>query len=555
MSKGTSAIQDSQPPAVALVEPPRRIVPFRKPRRRTSLYQCIERLRRGSDGERRTRIRDPYKLVEAVVRWAEAKGGRLTFYGLRAFLSLDRSIYEIPSPALDDLLQDEGKIVPGQHESKVLREGLASYARKNGSEQRPGEWMMLADGALYIQSLRNQVVRVAPGGVEGIENVDNAYNVALRVPDGITPFDYDDRVSPREAVEALRRGFTDVLSCSPEGATLVTSWLLTAPFRRWTRAKPLVKLSGGQGSGKTTAAALCSTLLYGDDLTSNVVTDAALYERGERFVLLSLDNIESNAPDYLVEFLLGAASGQAKEKRVISADRGTIRLAPDCLVLLNGIETPRRSELRQRIFEVTYERSRQRPGFVRSDAEEELRGLRSVIWSGLLKLFAKRVIGRRYEIAARVRQLQAWAPEHPKGRSFEYVGAMTLVLEALAEHGFLLRPWEEEVCAWLRDQQPNEEPSWLERYLDAVMDELPPSAVARDGDAWSFRAKAGQVLASMQRIARSRSDRLPVQDAENLVRHIHNAEEALAAAGWTIEPTGKSGNATIYLWTRTRREE
>jgi hypothetical protein len=345
----------------------------------------------------------------------------------------------------------------------------------------------------------------------------------------------------------------------PSTATWRPCWILSAFFLDFTSDKPLLKLSGHTGSGKTTAARLLSSLLYGADHVESA-TVAYYYADASHNPYLICDNLETeDLGREVVQFLLHVATGIAKGKRKAGTDSETVRESAKALVAITAIEPLTKPELINRTYDIEFRSMFKQAGFMQRQHLQELVGARGRILSGLFRLFAREVLpdleARRKEILA---DLQLRHPCHAKQRVDSFLTIMMVILRALL--GVLEpgrdRTWEI-LDGWIRYQgrlaEETERDTNVALYL---LEALAKEMLARGEDfereyylkhekvagatgeakTLSFVANGRDLLMAMQILSKNKGFKLPFSNTQQMGVRLANEDAVLEKAGWSREP-------------------
>jgi len=164
-------------------------------------------------------------------------------------------------------------------------QALKDYAFAKGARISSGTgiYQDKTQHVIYVNlnNENNELLRIAPGKIERIRNGLNEEKVLLAPSRMFRELEYDPNVSIAEGIGLFKSLFIDNLTCSEPDRFLFGAWVLAVFLRDYATTKPLMKLSGSSDSGKTTAANLATTLLYGIS-AGQVASSAALYSAGTR---------------------------------------------------------------------------------------------------------------------------------------------------------------------------------------------------------------------------------------------------------------------------------
>jgi len=510
---------------------------------------------------RRDRFSYP-DLGEVIYSWFENHGGVFLVDGRgRCLLMFRERLYQIGgNPYFDALMMSETGLLSLQYQGRMVWSVLKSLCLLRGRREPNLSWAYESDGSLYINlhDPAHHIVRLGDRDVTVMLNGSNDRGIMLRSADKMEPIEYDPEVNPKESIELLRRLVLEPLACEPENRLFVTCWILTAFFLDFTAERPLLKLSGHTGCGKTTAARVMSCLLYGADYVE-WATVAYYYADAAQNPFLTCDNLETDAMNRdIVGFLLQVATGIVKGKRRAGTDSETVREVAKALVAITAIEPLTQPELINRTYDIEFRSIFKRPGFMQLEHMRNLTEQRSRILSGLFKLFAWEVLpnlgSRRGDI---LKVLQERHARHPKQRVDSFLTVMILILSALLK---LLEPgrdrtWEI-VDWWVRYQgrlaEETERDTNVGLYL---LEALGKEMLAKDGEfrkeyyinfkktvsdtgeprELTFVATSRDLLMALQILSRNKGFKLPFSNAQQLGVRLANEADVLGPAGWCWE--------------------
>jgi len=525
------------------------------------LRTMVEKLlRRVSDPSDRFSYR---ALGEEIYRWFENNGGVFVLTPAKqAYLMFNRQLVEIGNnDDFNALMMEKTDLVAGQFQARMVWQVIRSHCVLYGRRDADLSWTHASRTGFYINlhNRRNEIACLRNGAVEVVPNGSNRDGVMLRSADKMAPIEFDPTVTPRESVELLRDLALTPLACEPENKLFLVSWILAAFFLDFTFEKPLLKLSGHTGSGKTTAARILSCLLYGADHVESA-TVAYCYADTARNPFLICDNLETeNMNPDVAQFLLHVATGVAKGKRKAGTDSETVRESARALVAITAIEPLTKPELINRTYDVEFRAIFKQRGFMQKEHLTKLLEGRSRILSGLFRIFAAEVLPgldeKRREILSK---LQVLYPNHSKQRVDSFLTFMIVIVSVLLrffEAGKKDRTWEV-VDWWIQYQsrlaEETERDTNLPIYLlDALVKEMMAQGtdfrkqyyldfqVAKNelGEPMelSFSASGRDLLMALQILGKNKGFKFPFSNAKQLGIRIANDSDVLEKAGWKRE--------------------
>lgn len=447
---------------------------------KATLPEVIEEAHWHDDGQggrkRAPTVQPIYHLTDAVIRWIEAQGGIfLRDSGGAAYLYVGSRLYrmDLGDPAWKGWLYHTGRIVLTDREGRAIASALEQYALSRHDAPEPRPWMWHdrdSDGvAIHLHDDGDQVALVEPGKVRLERNGSNG--VLLLRDDSTRTIRWGNRRPSAEwALGALDELVVKGLACEPAHRSLVLTWAISALVRHRLDTKMILFCTGAAGAGKTEAAKLVTTLWHGVPrvLQSTV---AALWAEGERQPIVALDNQESaqlTASEGLVQWLLVAATGAQRTKRLEGTSSGVLSQRADALALVTAIEPPALDELIQRVVLVRFRHALHAATYSSAATIAELQKVRGRVMAGLLDLLAHGILPR----LAEVRAVMATIPtQHPKKRLGQHLAVCALVADAV--HNVRPGMWgtgQAELSGWLEAQAASA--AELARGSDPVLDAL-----------------------------------------------------------------------------------
>jgi hypothetical protein len=388
---------------------------------------------------------DLAKAAEAAFNWFRANGA--IFFKTpqkQPYIFFGNEIFWLDSRdpgnarALASFMLQQTAIAANVGGGRLFQEVFACLAFEHGELREPSSWIQ-TDGAnrtVYF-SLNNadqEIVRISPDGVQVLKNGSNEGRIILDGSPKMKPIRYVPDADPVEADRLLRTLLLENFACSPEEAKFALAWLSCFLLIDFAGTKPMVRFEGSTGSGKSTASKLFSVLLYGE-LEQKIGTVAANFSDGARNPFVLLDNVETEQiSSDLLQFLLTAATGIAKEKRKGGTDTATVQERVKCLINSTGIE-PLGGELAEvlsRSFVIRFRKElRLNTCFLEPEVVSEIQKNRDLILSVLIRR-TSRVLAWMQEGAHRkvMRLLQTTLGDHSRSRANDFLGLMYLMMLA-----------------------------------------------------------------------------------------------------------------------------
>jgi len=321
---------------------------------------------------------------------------------------------------------------------KCCIQALTHLAHLNGTKVKLHSWQHTdrRSNTVYmnLNNPEREIVKITPESINVIKNGDKKEGILLANSNKIKPIRYLSDVTIEEGARIFEELILKNLSCSDEDRIFFGAWLCTYPLIRFCGTTALARNTGFTSSGKTTAAKLFTTLLFGEP-AQKVGTIASHYTDGAKHPILVLDNIESSElTTGLKLFLLTAGSEIRKEKRKSGTDTENVTEEVKTLVLTTGIEAAggEFTELESRTitfhFNVKYQTD---PSFVESRAITKIQDKRDVLLSWIFKKTqAVLKMIRENKLEQVMALINKAFPRHSKNRLNEHLGIMYLFMLA-----------------------------------------------------------------------------------------------------------------------------
>lgn len=560
---------------------------------------------------------DGYKRTCAAAVWDYFKSrGRFFVSGDRLCLFYRHTIYQIgDNVPFKALLHREAGLNIKQEVSGFVHEELKALTYSRGDRLSEFGWISLftdeTGPTLYLnlKDPANRIVKISAGSVDIAENGTNAHNVLLAESTQMKPFRYDPEVNVAGAMRDLRGLVLDNLACEPAQRYLLLAWALSAFLLPLTTSRALMKMEGGSGSGKTTAAKLLSLVLYGENMVGRSTT-ASDYSMAATEPLIIKDNLETDDINRnALNFLLLAATGATNIKREQGTQSGVVAEKINALVAITAIEPFAKQELINRTFTIEFAEGWQRSEFVDSDAEQVLTARRDDIVSAWLHVLAERVVPDLAERGKIIAYIREQHKDFAKKRVAEFLALLVLIARALLRYMPLGADMKLDaggrlpeyvlLDAWIKYQ--NEHSRQIEQGTNAVLQlleglrrvflidfsrkEVIPMADAghygenrekiwcelmgvevyretldgadlqRKQATFYFECSTADLLAILNRYGREHGVKVPFQNAKQLGVRITNEMAVLTRAGWEARQVRKVHGSRISRWQWTEPEQ
>ncbi len=520
-------------------------------------------------------------------------------------LFFDHKTYEVgKGDAWAALIHKEAGLNCTTPLSKFVNEELKAMCYQTGRTLDSLSWVTremreeegIKKNSLYynFKDSQNRIVKITEGKIELIANGTNADKIMLTESDMLQELKYIESVDRVQAMGALKTKIFDLLTCAPAQRYLALAHGLSPLLMIFNQVRALMKLEGGAGSGKTTAARLMGLLLYGKDPIVNVTT-ASAYELGATEPLIVLDNIEKDdLKKDMLNFLLFAATGASRMKRKGGSDHGVTATKLNTLITITSIEPFVKPELINRTILIQFDKKHRAGGTViMEEVIEEIIAGRNEMLSALLQIIAFDILpnfeAQRREV---IQYITTSHPNHSKERMNEFITIYVLIIKALLPyipltgdlkakcankepHFFLLDEWlhYQNVQAKDTERGTNQVLQFLEGLRTHIqnemqMDEHRPvpisskftteeqtmfiglmglnvNRITRDTEhEISFRCRTADLLRMFQSYAKERGIKVPFDTARQLASRMADQMPVLNDSGWTWG-AGENGKKKI----------
>ena len=418
------------------------------------------------------------------------------------------------------------------------------------------------------------------------------------------PFTFDPEAHIAGGMRDLKSLFFDSLTCEPAQRYLILAWTLSAYLMPLSQTRALMKMEGGSGSGKTTAARFCSLLMYGADMVGRSST-AGDYSMGSTEPLIIKDNLETDDINKgALNFLLLAATGATNIKRAHGTESGVTTEKLNCLVAITAIEPFAKPELINRTYIIEFSKRYQRSDFVETDNNLKLLGRRNEILSAWIQVLAERVLPDVERREVYIKYIREHHNRFSKDRTTEYLALLVLITKALlhyiplpedlkidagnrAPEFVLLDKWisyqdeharesergtnsvlqlieglrrvflidfsrHAKECIDLSRHAKEAEKVWCQLMgIDVMREPIKDEFGNASGHyKYSFEASTHDLLSMMQRYGREYGIKVPFQNPKQLGVRINNERDTLSEAGWSIIHNRKAHGTRIadFTW-------
>lgn len=379
-------------------------------------------------------------VAAAGYSWFLGSGGR--FFKTRAgepLLFWKDQLYEMrsrdvgPRALWDGLVWRLARLSQQDYAGKKFCSVLSSLAADEGKVVDVWPWIHTDFRRhrihVHLGGDEHNLAVLSPDGVQVVPNGANEDGVILRGDEKFLPVRYEEGLDGAALDDEVRRLVTSRMACPNEQAAVLVAWASAVFLLEFAGTRPMVRCEGKPSSGKSWAAKLLTTLIYGQQQQKRA-TIASNWEDASRNPLLALDNVESaDADPDMVAFLLTSATGITRERRAPGSG-GVVVQRPTCLLLTTGVE-PLAGELQEvnsRSLVVEFDEDLQTDGVYEQAALSELQEARGRILSGLLRRSAAvlRMMAGGAHVRAIAALRSAFGPAHDRRRCDEFLALMYL---------------------------------------------------------------------------------------------------------------------------------
>lgn len=533
--------------------------------------------------ENRVKVDNELIALEAF-RWLKDHGARFfkTSNG-EPFMSYKQRTYWLNSGSrlrrgqFEGFLFHEAGLLQIDRTGKALSEGIRHLCLIHGLLLEELSWSHsdIDKCAVYfaLNDEEQHVVRISPDGVSIIPNGDNEYGVLLTESPKIEPVTYIEDSDPARGWDLIEECFSAHLSCGTQDQIMISLWVASFLLSDFASTRPILRVEGTHGSGKTFLSKLLSTLIYGKDYHQKY-TVAAAYADAEKSPIQCIDNFEaaSATPDFL-EYLLIASTGGIKQMRVSGTDAQTIILRPKALIHTNGIDPcgSALGEILRRTFTVRFDSLYMQPtGFLEADCVAKLKRHRNEILSYLFGVAA-----RALKLVARGALVQVKSilddtlDGHSKAGCNDFLALMylvQLVSKDTSEVPFPITNIQPSFLNWIRAQDADSlaagaESNQIAAALGAVFAKGSMVGLGSDAHRSQFteryhveviegnkidRARSNDLFVALSTVSRDANLPWDIKSAWQLGARIKSDQKAIREAGFEITKTIGRGRQAFY---------
>jgi DNA primase len=260
---------------------------------------------------------------------------------------------------------------------------LRSLAVERGDIRTLPTWVQthVDDRTIYVNlnNSESQVASISPEGVRVNANGNNTHRAILSGTSKFEPLVIPAGVMHERLEDAWQSFIGRHLATDDLSRRAIFTWTVLYPMVEYVGTRPMMRFEGAPGSGKTWAAKMLTTLVFGDDHQKKGTT-AANYVDASTNPLVALDNVEmANVTPDLIDFLLTVVTGIRREKRRGNTDTDTVSERPVSLILTTGVEPlgGDLAEIMSRSLVIPFDKSRQDDALVEREVLARIKEARN----------------------------------------------------------------------------------------------------------------------------------------------------------------------------------
>ena len=469
-------------------------------------------------------------------------------------------------------------IVPSSLEGRAVMQTMGDRAFKEGHRVQQAKWLMynLRSEMLYLNLCNdeNQILRISAGEAIPMPNGINPDKVLLAdTTTKMEPIVYRSKESMIPGLYLFKEHVVDHFTCDPMNRLMLACIVIAMFLKDLSASKPILKFSGSTATGKSTAAKLVSTLVYGKD-SLQAPTVAAMYSAASQDPLVILDNLETeDLSRDGKQFLLTAATGITKKKRDGSTNTGVIEESVDAMIIVTAIEPFVKNELINRTYDFEFSESFKQPAFMERNAIRTVMKNRDDILSGIFNLLAYHVMPDLEFLRKEAIEILDMNP-HSKSRTNDFLTIVMAVLIKLLEvvpeispHG---APVNKIVEAWLDYQTSKAESTEagtdvILLFLDALLRDLQAEDGEKRSEKYNLRlikeknkiigweCTTSAMLIAFTTMSKNISLPFKYQTSSQLGQRFMGLEKLLDENGWSRQKTSQQQHEGKQPYTYIKR--
>jgi len=523
-------------------------------------------------------------LCQTVYEWLKAN--KAVFYkypdGKCCMFYRNRFLQLSDNPKLRGFVYNETGILSSGMDGRAIMQALADKTEYEGKAISSAKWMYydpIKDIHYYnLCDEENSILKLSSGVVDIVSNGVNEDSIMLEKPStpDMVPIKFLPDVDICKGLLELKTLIMDNLTIEREHALFIFCYIIAIFLKDRVETKPIIKFSGSTAAGKSTAAKLITTLLYGSPvLNSEAGTGAGRYTAASRDPLFVMDNLEAdNMNQGVRDFLLTAVSGVTKTKREMGTDTGLITEKIEALIMITGIEPLAGEEVINRTFEFRCSNEYKQSCFLEQKLQNDIKRARNRLLSAIFRFIAEILLPDLNDLYQDAHTLLSKTP-HKKERSNEMIANIMSILAKLDELSpeFLNgKSIADTVSEWLsyhdRTALEIEEDTdsgllFLEVILkdlqeenneiDSVLYRVP--VVREKGSVVGWLARPKDLYTMCAMLAKNKGFKFEYRNARQLFLRVKNNTRITGEMGWEIKKAKRIGGYDYYRFIKKGGQE
>jgi len=372
--------------------------------------------------------------------WFVARG-KYFIVGEDCHLYFDGQDYRIgTNTPFKALLYKQSGINAASNGAKIIIQSIESQAYLKGDHTSVFGWIhtSLEESTVYFNlcDTFNTLLKISPGKIEKVSNGTNAEKILLKKSPKTHPIRFSRDANIKKGMERLQTHLFDNLTCNLTDRYFIVCLLFNVVLIQYAKARGINRFSGSSGCGKTSAAGLLSTLIFGENL---VTTGTAASDFSEAAVspLVISDNLESDAVQGArKDFLLTVATGIVRQKRKAGSDSENIYEQSCTQIVCTAIEPFIEPELIQRTNEIIFDHKYFNQTYIEATAlESNIKRDRDLIWSTIFQIISNDILpGIDQKKVDALKSINRDYPNHSKKRLNELYAVLYLILNEVVKY-------------------------------------------------------------------------------------------------------------------------
>jgi hypothetical protein len=515
---------------------------------------------------------EPEQRGQLMLEWFDASGGKRFLDPQRRLIIVKdgRDVTVTNNTAFDAfLMQEAGRTT----KSKEMAQVIAAFRGKAFDTSHPiGQvsWLHTDKNAfgvyLHINCDDRKIIRITPTGVDLVMNGNNDESVLLARSPNMQPWTFEHLIKSdyENTLHIFDQQILQRMACSRENQLLFGCWVLAFPLIDFALAHPHLRAEGSTSLGKSTGIDLVSTFVYGSP-EKVITTSAYNYAEASANPFLFFDNLEkSGMTPQIEQFLLLAATGGKKGKRIPGTVSATIREEIRCLISSTGIENLTKGELINRAIHVEFNKNKFGGRAVIAPELEQIKKQRSRFLSAHMHLVQH--VLQRIEAGEMDEVLNGLDNGHFLSRANDFLALMALIASELVP---VIEPRQSVpalVQSWITEQdrygrQSSREANQIVTLVEVMLQEMDAQISGPSKSRWPYDVQfspdgfltglSGHWFRSFAAVKARKHVRFDLTDTGQLTRRFKDAQPALASAGIRLDWKW-DGHAKVFRFTLKR---